>query len=571
MKHGLLLKYFSRFVKISFNIILITTILLLFSCQESSVEKPNVLFILMDDLGYGQLGINNDTLKISDFDPFYVSLEQSFQGYSLEKALEFTKRAVPTMSTLAEEGIRFTRAHTTSNVCAPSRLGIATGILQTKYGVYQNGEHYVPNGSLLVEKMKDLGYQTAHIGKWHIGLSKDQMLKDILRKHGLDENLGYRHVRANYPEVFREVEDSGYRGSVIDEDNPRNNGFDYYFGYNYWGSQFYNSTYVWENFTHAGKQKGYNTDVFTDRAIDFMDKQIEQDKPFYLQLHYHAVHDSLEPKAPDLYFNKFDSDNYHLNNFYAQIYGVDYNINRIIEFLKANGVYENTLIIFTSDNGAMAMGAYEGIKTGSPLPANAPFTGHKGTYYEGGIRVPMFIHWPNGIKQKGVSHQLVSTMDIIPTAIDAAGGIVPEGIDGKSLIPLFSDPDGASVHDYLVWAGNHGYNQGYLVKKTNKTHYTVGKYGAPAWAVLQGDYLLRWQGELVPGIYLEHMDGRAPILELYNIKLDPAERNNLADKFPEKTKEMSEYFFRESSDFIPPVSWNREKWEAIMNSKSYFE
>ncbi len=571
MKSRYFHKYFPRFVKISSMIFLLTVSLFLFSCQDSTVERPNVLFIMMDDLGYSHLGINNDTLEISDFDPFFVNLEDSLQGYPLEKALEFTKRAVPTISNLANEGIRFTRAHTTSNVCAPSRLGIATGILQTKFGVYLNGEQFLTEGTHLAEDMKDLGYQTAHIGKWHIGVSKDKMLVDILKKHGIKENLGYNQIRDRYPKIFREVEESGYRGSVIDAHHPLNNGFDYYYGYNYWASQFYNSTYVWENFTHAGRQEGYNTDVFTDRSMDFMDKQINQDKPFYLQLHYHAVHDSLEPRAPDIYFNRFDSESYHLNNFYAHIYGVDRNINRIVEFLKAKGAYENTLIIFTSDNGAMTMGAYDGHKTGSPLPANAPFSGHKGTYYEGGIRVPMFVHWPKGIKQRGVSHQLVSTMDILPTAIDVAGGTAPEGIDGKSLVPIFSDLDSTPVHDYLVWAGSHAYNQGFLVKKTNKTHTTAGKYGSPAWVVIQGDYLLRFMGSLVPGIYLEHIDGRVPIVELYNIKLDPAERNNLADKFPEKTREMSEYFFRESENFITPVHWNLKKWKELINSKTYFE
>ena len=82
-------------------------------------------------------------------------------------------------------------------------------------------------------------------------------------------------------------------------------GFDYYYGYNNWASQFYNSTIVWENFKNAGKQKGYNTDVFTDKAMEFMSKQIDTENPFYVQLHYHAVHDSLEPRAPDKYFNQF--------------------------------------------------------------------------------------------------------------------------------------------------------------------------------------------------------------------------------------------------------------------------
>jgi uncharacterized sulfatase len=545
------------------------------SCNSPSKadEKTNVLFILMDDLGYGQFGINNDTLEVSDFDPFYMHLEDSLQGYSMDKALEFTKRAIPTITELAKDGIAFSRAHTSSNLCAPSRMGIATGTLQNKMGAYTNGDiggQGIMPGKHLAENFKKREYKTAHIGKWHIGFHNDQIIADILTRHGIEGPVSYRQIMENYPEIFREIEEAGYLGSVIDEHHPLNNGFDYYYGYNYWGSQFYNSTYVFENFEHAGRQKGYNTDVFTDRAMDFMEEQIDGKHPFYVQLHYHAVHDSLEPRAPDIYFDRFDADNYHLNNFFAHIYGVDSNIKRMVEFLKSKGQYENTLIMFSSDNGAMSMGAYDGIKTGSPLPANAPFSGHKGTFYQGGIRVPMVAHWPDGIKHPGSVQQIVSTLDIIPTAIAATGGIIPEGIDGKSLLPLFED-HGAVIHDHLIWAGAHASNQGFLVKKTNKTHRTAGRYGPPAWVVIQGDYLLRFVGVLVPGIYLEHMQGRGPVLELYNIKNDPAERINLAEQLPEKVAEMAKIYFEESGDFLPPATWSKEKYEELVHSESLLQ
>ena len=549
------------------------TALLMTACNQEpdSTQKPNVLFILMDDLGYGQLGINNDTLETEDFDPFYRHLEDSLQGYSMDKALEFTKRAIPTITELSKNGIRFTRAHTTCNVCAPSRQGIATGNMQMKYGVYTNGGLNLVPGTHLAENFQKRGYQTAHIGKWHMGVNRHEIRDSILRKYGFDKPVGYRFLKKENPEAFTEIIESGYYGSVIDKQHPLNNGFDYYYGYNYWGSQFYNSHNVWENFKHAGRQEGYNTDVFTDVAMGYMEEQIDAGKPFYLDLHYHAVHDSLEPRAPDKYFNKFDSDNYHLNNFYAHINGVDCNIQRIVDFLKSKGAYENTLLMFTSDNGAMSMGAYNGFKTGSPLPANAPFSGHKGTYYQGGIRVPMFIHWPDGIEKTGVSHQIVSTMDILPTAIDVTGGTIPEGIDGRSLAPLFRDPDGSKIHDHLIWAGSHATNQGFLVQKTNKTHGTAGAYGPAAWVVIQGDFILRFEGTIVPEIYYEYWDGRGAVLELYNIKKDPAERINIADQFPEKVREMAEIYFAESTDFTAPVRWNQEKYQELLNSEKLFE
>ena len=131
----------------------------------------------------------------------------------------------------------------------------------------------------------------------------------------------------------------------------------------------------------------------------------------------------------------------------------------------------------------------------------------------------MFIHYPDGITQTGISHQIVSTMDIIPTAIDVTGGKVPEGIDGRSLKPLFHDPDGKAIHDHLTWSGPHFYAQGYMIKKTNRTHYTAGGTSMASWVVVRGDYLLRFTGTMIPGVYLDHINGREPLLELFNEKL----------------------------------------------------
>ncbi len=509
--------------------------------------RPNILFILMDDLGYGQIGFYNDTITTKDFNPFYVHLVDSLEGYSLDKALEFSKIAAPTLSNLAKEGMLFTNAYTSSSTCAPSRVGIATGISQSKLGIYTipdvEKQGFVP-GTLLAEKIHDAGYATAHIGKWHIGKRNEKILNDIYNKHNATVNLNEKDIDINQKEIKNEINDSGYLGSVIDEQNPRNNGFDYYYGYNYWASQFYNSTLVWENFKHASIQKEYNTDTFTDKAINFMGDELGKGKPFYVQLHYHAVHDSLEPKAPEMYLNKFNSRSFRLNNFFAHIYGVDYNINRIVQFLKSKGQYENTLIIFTSDNGAEAMGAYNGNKTGSPLPGNTPFSGHKGTYFQGGIRVPFFMHWPNGIKKPSVSNQLISTMDILPTEIDAAGAKIPEGLDGKSLLPLIENPN-KTIHNNLIWAGQQSYKWGYLIKKTIKTHTTENKYSPSSWTIIKDGYLLRFIGKVEPGIYLDYINGKGPTFALFNINNDPAELYNIADKMPEKVKEMAKIYFNE--------------------------
>ena len=329
--------------------LLLPLIALLAACDQSTGPelRPNIIFIMMDDLGYGQLGIHTDGLSSQDFDPFFTQWVDSMQDYSPEEALEFSKRAVPTLKSLASGGIIFTNAYVTSSLCAPSRLGIATGIHQNRFGVYSNGdgeEGGFPPGSLLVEELKDRGYRTAHIGKWHIGRRNQEILSELLKRHGLPEETTYHELAQQHPEVYEEVQNSGYYGSVTAAHHPLNNGFDYYYGYNTWASQFYHSTLVWENFEHAGRQQGYNTDVFTQKALRFIKKQKSEERPFFLQLHYHAVHDSLEPKAPDSYYDRFNSSSFDLNNFYAHMYGVDQNVKKIIDYLRAEGLYDNTLI-----------------------------------------------------------------------------------------------------------------------------------------------------------------------------------------------------------------------------------
>jgi len=550
--------------------LLCVSLWLLFSCnqKEQIYEKPNILFIMMDDLGYGQFGIYNDTITPEDFNRWFVHLVDSLQGYSLKKSLEFSKSAIPTLTSLAKEGIIFTNAHTSSNLCSPSRLGIATGTLQNRWGVYRNTDSeelgIIP-GTHLAEKLKQQNYNTAHIGKWHVG-RRDSLIIQKARKEMIDSGF----VDPGRKEIICLADKMGYSGSVVDEHHPLNNGFDYYFGYNHWASQFYNSTLVWRNFDHAGIQGGYNTDVFTDEAINFMNRQIDAENPFFVQLHYHAVHDSLEPRAPDKYFNHFDSDSYDLNNFYAHVYGVDYNVNRMVEFLKEKGQYENTLIVFTSDNGAMCGGVYDGMKTGSPLPGNTPFSGHKGNYYLGGIRVPLFFHWPSGITKTASLSQMVSTLDILPTMLDVAGAEIPDDIDGKSLAALLGKPDSTQIHEYLLWSGIHSATWGYLITRSTKNHNTERPFAPPAWVVIKDNFLLRFTGILEPGIYYDYLDGREPAIELYNIKKDPAELLNLAPSMPEKVKELSTIYFEESKDFPPPVAWDKNKWEELVNSKKLF-
>ncbi|MEX0322093.1 MAG: sulfatase [Puniceicoccaceae bacterium] len=531
------------------------------SCSVVADSRPNLIFIMMDDLGYGQCAFNNDELTIEDFDPYFSQLVAERQGYPPEQALEFSLQAMPTLSLLAHQGIVFNRAYAPSSLCAPSRLSIATARNQHARGIYTNVDVETvgfESGTLLATHLQDAGYATAHIGKWHMSPRDEDVVRTVLARHGIemDEDTSWQDIHRDYRELSDEVWESGYYGSVVPEQNPVRNGFDYYYGYNYWASQFYNSPLVWENERHAGRQAGYNTDVFTDKALEFIKKQVTEDKPFFVQLHYHAVHDYLQPNAPRKYFRKFPSHYYDLSNFYAHVYGVDYNIKRIIKYLEQQDALDNTLIVFTSDNGAMAGGP-------SVLPGNAPFSGQKGTYFQGGTRVPLLFHWPDGIMGGRVLDTLASSMDIMPTFLGAAGIGIPDGLDGKNLCSILSGKSSEEVRDHMLWAGIHARRWGFLINTSYKYHGTEWPFAPSAWAVLKGDFLLRFVGSVEPGVYHESPDGAAASLKLYNISDDPAETRELADKYPEKVQDMKALYLEYSECLQPPRRWSVEKWQEL--------
>ncbi len=530
------------------------------SNKQREIKAPNLLFIMMDDLGYGHFGPNNTALAVDDFNPWFVRLVEENQDYSPQQSLAFSKSATPTMSRLAAEGILFTNAFTSSNLCAPSRLGIATGMQQNRLGVYRNLDceaRGLDQVSHLAEVLQDMGYATAHIGKWHIGRRDRSIVCRLADSLGLDMQLDKWGNLSQDPEIYRAFMNSGYLGSVIDEHNPLQNGFDYYYGYNYWASQFYNSTLVWENYTHAGKQKGYNTDVFTEKALDFMKSSRAKDQPFYIQLHYHAVHDSLEPKAPEMYYNQFESGSYDLNNFYAHVHAVDVNIKRILDYLGSINQLENTLIVFTSDNGGQVGGP-------SVLPGNAPFSGQKGSYLLGGMRVPFFCYWPGGVQKAKKLDHLVSTLDILPTMIDAAGGVIPDSIDGKSLLPLLKGENDNAVHDHLLWTGIHSRYWGFMKESVIEPSERERSQAPYAWVVVRDGYILRHVGSIIPGLYKDLPDGAPPSTRLYKFLDDPAEIMDMSEEMPEILKSMRDIYRKESADFPPPYSVGTDKWKEII-------
>jgi uncharacterized sulfatase len=535
------------------------------TCLGATQQKPNVIFVMLDDLGYSQIEAFARGLSEEDCDPALLQHVREKGDYTPEDAFEMMRQASPTISRLADEGVMFTNAFACSNLCAPARMGIATGVLQNRWGMYRNIDveaHGLKPNSHLAEQFQGNGYATAHIGKWHVGSRDRDMVGQALEAHGIktDKEYTYWSIGQDYPKIKQELTLGGFEGSVVKKDHPLNNGFDYYFGYNQWECPFYNSTNLWEDFTPVGRVKEYNTDVFTQKAMNFMGQSMQLQQPFYLQLFYHAVHHPLDPKAPQKYYKRFDSGSRTLNNFYAHIYGVDENLRLILEFLAQHGQADNTLIVFTSDNGGAVGNA-------SCLPGNAPYAGHKGMQLQGGFRVPLLFHWAGGIGKPLVKKQLVSTLDIIPTVLDAAGITVPSGLDGKSLLPQMLEDAEDDVHSYLVHAGIQARVWAFNGASSFFTHNVSREKAPSAYVVVDDRYILRFVADTMPNLYKDAVDGIPAFYALYDYQQDPLEQQNLYDSMPEKAQELISIWERESADFPKPVEWDVGKWEAIVNGQ----
>lgn len=417
----------------------------------SASEKPNVLFILIDDLGYGDLGYTGST-----------------------------QIKTPNLDKLAKEGVTFTRAYASACFCGPSRAGVLTGRYQQRFGFEFNPDtcpQTKPDwlGLVKPEKtfghhMKEAGYATAAIGKWHLG----------------------------HHDVF----------------HPNNKGFDYFFGMRGGGHSYFPSVTEerpgwYPNFSieRQGKllkkvEVPYLTDWFTQDACNYMKRQKQEKKPWALYLAYNCPHGPLEAKQEDLDKYKHISPKGR-RTYCAMVDSLDQNVGRLIQTLKKTGQYKNTLIVFLNDNG----GSVETI-----FANNAPYWGTKATFYEGGIRVPMFIHYPAKLKASEY-HQSVSALDILPTCLAFAHHqpqleplqrgkkALPRTFDGVNLTPFITGENQAQPHQKLYWR--------------------ILDRGS---AMVDGD----WKMILTP------FDPPA----LFKLSDDPTERNNLAAKYPEKLAQM---------------------------------
>ncbi|MDO7171610.1 arylsulfatase [Mariniflexile sp. AS56] len=441
-----------NFKQISYYTLLQCLVLLTFSCgsgvkkeeQSTIQDKPNVLLIVVDDQGYGDVGrLGNKEIKTPNIDNLY------------------------------DVSARFTQYHV-APTCAPTRAALMTGHHPNRTGVW----HTVNGRSLILERettvaqiFKDNGYATGIFGKWHLG-----------------DNYPFRPQDKGFEEVL--VHDGGGIEQTMD----------------YWDNDYFDDTYK-----HNGKLekfKGFCTDVWFENAKNYMAENKKNNKPFFCYLSTNAAHTPyfVENKYSDPYEN---NENIPNAAFYGLISNVDENIGKLVAYLKAIDLMDNTIIIFSTDNGTSAGAKIA--KGGDRLDGftdkgfNAGMRGIKASMYEGGHRVPLFIHWKDGGITTGKDiNELAAHYDIVPTLVDLCKLEVKEGLkfDGKSLKPLI---DG----------NNEGFKDRAVIVNSQRTEVPE------PWrrtSFMKGDW------RLVNGT------------ELYDLSTDPEQRTNIADQFPEKVE-----------------------------------
>jgi uncharacterized sulfatase len=464
---------------------------------DSTRKRPNIVFMLMDDLGYGQFGPNSDMFDLEQLNPIVADRDK--KEITPAAALEAVKTASPNLTRLAAEGTRFTDAYVACPLCAPSRSAIMTARYPQRFGGYINRDIEkggVPADQLFpAQLLQKSGYRTAVIGKWHLAKMQG----------GMDAGSGQ---------------------------HPLERGFDYYFGFNSCCSTYYDATNLFRNREKA-KPEGYITDQFTEEAIQFI--RGSQNKPFFLYLPYNAVHGPYGKPAPAQYLDRFHTGSKRVDNFYAYLSAADEGLGKIRRVLAELGKENDTLIILLSDNGASGT---------SPIPSNAPFLGFKGQVWQGGVRVPMVV-WGAGLAQAGqISREPVISMDVMATALAAAGVSLPAGytLDGRSLLPVLRGQQRQPLHNSLFWAGQLA--QKWVAGPDDEM------IAPPAWAVRQGRWMLR---------YWSHVQRH----ELYDLQNDRGERNDVAAQHPDIVRVLKAEYAQWFQGTRKPMAWEEQYWKVL--------
>ena len=420
-------------------------------------RRPNIIVFMTDDQGYGDLSCMGTT----DF-------------------------LTPHIDELATTGARFTNWYSNSPVCSPSRASLLTGRYPGNAGVrailagHRKATGLTPEAPTIATAVRDLGYQTAMVGKWHLGL---------------DEKC-----------------------------RPNQNGFDYFYGFmagciDYYSHVFYwcmadghtDPTHdLWENDHEFYDNGRYFTEMVSEKAVEKIREMNESDAPFMMYVAYNAPHYPMH--APRKYLDRFPHLPWDRRIMAAMLSAVDDGVGQITDELKRLGIYEDTIIFFQSDNGPSRESRNWMDGRGDPYYGGLPggLKGHKFSLFEGGIRVPGIFSWPGHIPAGQVIDEPCAAMDVFPTLLTIAGGD-----------PAKYELDGLDISDVLMNGGKTPHEEIYWEMEMQT-------------AIRQGNYKLVLDGQLIEG-----EPPQDPVF-LSDLSVDPSETTNLAAQYPELTEELKE-------------------------------
>jgi arylsulfatase A-like enzyme len=458
--------------------------LTLLASSLAAAPRPNIIWIVADDLGYGELGC-------------------------------YGGRDVPTphLDALSKNGVRFTNAYVTAPFCAASRAGLLTGRYQTRFGFEFNPIGAVnaepgiglPQGERTVaDYLREAGYATALVGKWHQGGTA----RFHPQRRGFDEFFGFLHEGHYYaPPPWPGHVTWLRRRTLPDGSQGRWNSPD---RRTVWSTHMggFEPDYDADNPVLRGSQPVEEdanlTDAFTREAEDFITRHKAQ--PFFLYLSYNSVHSPLQ--GADEWMKKFEHvPDIQRRIFAAMLAQLDDGVGRVITRLRTEGLEERTLLVFLSDNGG---------PTRELTSSNRPLRGEKGQLFEGGIRVPMLLQWKGHIAAGKTENRLVSSLDLVPSALAAVGAKPAVNLDGVDILPLLANDDTKPIRTSHYWR--------------------VGGRGAfreQEWKI--------------------HRPAEGSAWQLYNLKDDIAEERDLAAAEPAKLATLTAAWSKLDAEMVPAL------------------
>lgn len=514
--------------------------------EDNPTPPLNVIIIMVDDVGTGWIPPYAERLDEEDIEYEIVERYRERRGggsLDLQAHLEAARNSMPTLNRLAKEGLVFDRVFATSPLCAPSRAGFLTGTLQQRWGAYRNvdlDEKGIPKDQVvLAEPFQAAGYRTAIIGKWHVA-PKDP----ALRVTGPD-----RDPQSDAVAAFRTSSKPGH--------HPLDRGFDYYLGFNSPQSNYYGANDLWENHQKLPARPGdeFQTEFFNQKALDFILESVEAEKPFLLYYSPMTLHGRIDP-PPVQYSQKFNTGIPFTDQYAGHLLALDDGIENIFNLLGEHNLMDNTLFIFTSDNGCTHYGV---------PPYNAPNRGGKGSAWMGGSSVPLII-WQKNMAKCGYSDILVSLADLMPTILEAAGMNIPENIDGISLLPYISGDSDIPPRGKLFSSSVHSSRWSYSYEANGERNRLDSNY-CPlyAWVIEEDQILLRITA-IKPDLYENIPEGYPAQVRLHNLQSDRQQRINQANNSIEKVQQLDEALRQWLRMQKAPISSQQEDYKKLIET-----